>query len=51
MWWNAKKQLGCWAPATDDLVEAQLKLDGDWTWIHVLYVRARNAEFGVLAGV
>ncbi len=48
--WNAKKKLGCWTPATDDLVETELKLGGRWPWIHVLCDRARNAEFGVLAG-
>ncbi|KAJ4286022.1 hypothetical protein N0V88_008137 [Collariella sp. IMI 366227] len=48
MWWNAEKQLGCWTPTTDDLVEAELKLAGDWDWIHVLYSRVRAAEFRVL---
>ncbi|KAJ4286892.1 hypothetical protein N0V88_007836 [Collariella sp. IMI 366227] len=50
MWWNAEKQLGCWTPTTDDLVEAELKLGGDWNWIHVLYSRVRTAEFRVLVG-
>lgn len=51
MSWNREKQLGCWTPTTDDLVEAELKREGSWAWVDVLYLRAKTADFGVLVTV
>ncbi|KAH6614535.1 hypothetical protein B0J18DRAFT_439596 [Chaetomium sp. MPI-SDFR-AT-0129] len=51
MSWNEEKQLGCWTPTTDNLVEAGLERGGSLAWIHVLHLRATTADFGVLVRV
>lgn len=48
---NEEKQLGYWVPTTDHLAEAELKQNGSWAWIHVLYFCAETADSGVLVGV
>lgn len=46
-----RNSFGCWTPATDDLVEAELKLEAIGPGFTCSMSVRGNAEFGVLAGV